>query len=105
MSKDARDKRARKKLHLLAVRRVVGRSMWPVLDPEQVVIVTCKRHYDVEDVVVIWHQGKEKIKRIHSIKGLKYDVRGDNPSQSNDSRHFGLIEKSEILGKVVWPRV
>lgn len=96
---------AKKHKKILFVRRVVGKSMWPVLDPEQVVIAMRKRRYDVEDVVVIWHQGKEKIKRIRTLEGTKYDVRGDNPSQSNDSRHFGLIEKSEILGKVVWPRV
>lgn len=88
------------------VRRVVGKSMWPVLDPEQVVFALRKRRYREEDVVVIWHKGREKIKRIRDISDRRrYDVRGDNPSQSTDSRQFGLIEYEYILAKVIWPRV
>lgn len=79
--------------------------MWPVLDPGQVVVAVRKRNYGIEDVVFIWHQGREKIKRIRSVEGEKYDVRGDNPSQSTDSRHFGLVDKNDIIGKVILPRV
>jgi nickel-type superoxide dismutase maturation protease len=104
MSQEIRDKRKLKK-HLIMVRRVVGKSMWPVLDPEQVVVAMRKRRYEAEDVVVILHNGREKIKRIRAVEGKKYDVRGDNPSQSTDSRHFGLINREDIVGKVIWPRV
>ncbi|QQS19789.1 S26 family signal peptidase [Candidatus Saccharibacteria bacterium] len=94
-----------KRRTFILIRRVVGKSMWPVLDPEQVVIAVRKRQYEPEDVVVISHRGREKIKRIHKVEGGKYDVRGDNLSQSTDSRHFGPVAKEDILGKVVWPRV
>lgn len=90
---------------ILYLRRVVGKSMWPILDPEQVVLVMRKRRYHEEDVVVILHDGKEKIKRIREEHRGKFDVRGDNPGRSTDSRHFGLVEASSVIGKVVWPRV
>ncbi|MCA9328014.1 nickel-type superoxide dismutase maturation protease [Candidatus Saccharibacteria bacterium] len=90
---------------MLYIRRVVGKSMWPILDPEQVVLVMRKRRYREEDVVVILHDGKEKIKRIREEHRGRFDMRGDNPARSTDSRHFGLIEKSDIIGKVIWPRV
>ncbi|QQS18551.1 hypothetical protein IPL68_00335 [Candidatus Saccharibacteria bacterium] len=79
--------------------------MWPVLDPDQFVIVLRKRRYVAEDVVIMLHNGKEKIKRIRTVEGKKYDVRGDNPAQSTDSRHFGLVRHEDIMGKVIWPRV
>ncbi|PID98733.1 S26 family signal peptidase [Candidatus Saccharibacteria bacterium] len=103
-SKGAPQRAAPKKL-FFGVRRVVGESMSPVLDPGRVVLVARKRLYHPEDVVVLLHKGKEKIKRVHIVHGDKYDVRGDNPSRSTDSRHFGLVEKNNILGKVIWPIV
>lgn len=96
---------ARKRSKIFFIRRVVGKSMWPVLDPDRVVLVMRKRHYNPEDVAIILHNGKEKIKRIRTVEGNKYDVRGDNPSQSTDSRHFGLVRHEDIIGKVIWPRV
>ncbi len=41
------------------------------------------------------------IKRIKKVKLNEYDVEGDNTSQSTDSRDFGPIKKSEIIGSVV----
>lgn len=102
MKKSARQQ---EKKQYIFVRRVVGKSMWPVLDPEQVVVALRKRKYEPEDVVILLHDGREKIKRIRAIERGKYDVRGDNPSQSTDSRHFGLVRDENVLGKVIWPRV
>ncbi|MFZ1249810.1 MAG: nickel-type superoxide dismutase maturation protease [Candidatus Saccharimonadales bacterium] len=105
MSLESTSKTGGKRPRFLMVRRVVGKSMWPVLDPEQIVVALRRRKYQEEDVIVLWHNGREKIKRIRLIDNGKFDVRGDNPSKSTDSRQFGLIEKGDILGKVIWPRV
>lgn len=57
------------------------------------------------DIVIINHGGFEKIKRIHKIVRGKIYVRGDNQAESIDSRHFGWIDTSCVLAKVVWPRL
>lgn len=44
----------------------------------------------------------EIVKRIQKVKGSKVYLIGDNKKESTDSRDFGPIDKSEIIGKVVW---
>ncbi len=65
------------------------------------------------DVVVIQHpKGPRKrlLKRVIGIPGDRvegielgpgeYFVLGDNKGKSEDSRHFGVVKRSQILGKV-----
>ena len=56
------------------------------------------------DIVVIKHQGKEMVKRIQKIDDRQIFVQGDNQKESTDSRNFGPIDKSEIIGKVIFVR-
>ncbi len=93
------------KIRPFLLHRVTGSGMLPVLKPSQLVFAMSRRQYQDEDVVVIWHNGMEKIERVRTVQGNRFEVRGDNPSRSTDSRQFGLIEKQAILGKVIWPRV
>ena len=44
---------------------------------------------------------KVLIKRIAKVTQGKYFVVGDNKEHSTDSREFGMIERSDIIGKVV----
>lgn len=44
--------------------------------------------------------GKILIKRITKKTRTEYFVQGDNKNSSTDSRVFGMIEKSAIVGKV-----
>ncbi len=44
---------------------------------------------------------KVLIKRILKITENKYFVTGDNKQSSTDSRQFGMIEKSAIIGRVL----
>ncbi|TAF50141.1 MAG: nickel-type superoxide dismutase maturation protease [Oscillatoriales cyanobacterium] len=97
--------------------RVVGRSMWPVLQPGDEVLVkplarSSPKHRSlcVGDIVTLWHPtqpGLKIVKRIAQIDqtlgqaGDRYFVRGDNPEESTDSRQFGWIKGDLILGKVV----
>lgn len=57
----------------------------------------------VGDIVacVIPQTKKVFIKRIHKVLQNGYVVRGDNSTDSLDSRTFGPISRHDILGKVV----
>ncbi len=45
--------------------------------------------------------GKVLIKRITKIENQHYFVIGDNKHYSTDSREFGMIRRSEIIGKII----
>lgn len=79
-----------------------GNSMFPTLKPGQYVLIWCWLFKPkVGDIVVIKKNGKDMVKRIQKIHGYEYFVQGDNNKESTDSRSFGPILISEIVGKVV----
>jgi nickel-type superoxide dismutase maturation protease len=45
------------------------------------------------------------IKRIKEIKDNKYFVVGDNKDESTDSRDFGWLDKENMIGKVIYPKM
>ena len=80
--------------------------MLPKFRDGQVVVASgWFRNLRPHDVVIIRHDGKEKIKRVHQVRDNKLFVVGDNGPQSTDSRHFGWLDASCVLGKVLWPRL
>lgn len=78
--------------------------MLPTLRPKQDVLVLCWFFkIKVGDLVAFKKDGKEMIKRIGQITSDRnIFVQGDNRAESTDSRKFGLIKKSHIIGKVIW---
>jgi len=82
-----------------------------------VLICTWANDFKVGDVIAFTHvitddldgrpnrqptsDNKVFIKRIKSINSDGIEVSGDNKTDSLDSRQFGLIQKSNILGKVI----
>jgi hypothetical protein len=88
---------------LFVVRRVVGGSMLPSLWPGRVVFGWGPARLRVGDIVILSHEGMEKIKRIHQIKGEQLYLTGDNAPASTDSRHFGWIHRKQVLARIVWP--
>ncbi len=56
----------------------------------------------INDIVVFEDKGKIFVKRIKKIRNNKYLVLGDNKNDSLDSRNFGEIDKTQILGKFIY---
>lgn len=57
------------------------------------------------DDIVFFHPDKDDfkmLKRIANRSGKKFYVRGINEEYSTDSRAFGAITKSDIVGKVCY---
>lgn len=79
--------------------------MAPTLMPGQLVIGRCVRELHPGDVVIVSHDGMEKIKRIERQQGNLLYLLGDNPAGSTDSRDFGWVQEKHILAKVVWPKI
>lgn len=91
---------------MILFRRVSGESMVPRLYPGQWVVCGESRSYSVYDVVVVRCDDKEIIKSITAINGDQVWLEGSNTSASTDSRDFGWVDKSAILGrmKFAFPR-
>jgi len=87
----------------ILIRRIEGISMVPSLKPGQLVMAWKYSEPQVGDLVILWHEDLEKIKRIHRINGRQYYVLGDNRAVSIDSRHFGYLDRSRIIARVIWP--
>ena len=80
-----------------------GKSMEPTLcDGDNVIFEEFQdQRLEVGDVVLCQHpfNSKNIVKRIKSItKSNKLYLRGDNPLYSSDSRSFGPLSFSKIIG-------
>jgi nickel-type superoxide dismutase maturation protease len=86
------------------IRKVIGESMLPTIKPGTLIIARRTGVYRPGRVVLIRHKGLDKIKRLQDITDTKVFVIGDNAVASTDSRSFGYISLSSVIGIVIWPR-
>lgn len=79
--------------------------MLPGLKPDRLVVGWCRyKKLLPGSVVIIHHDGLEKIKRIHEVSNAGIYVLGDNTEHSTDSRVFGWLPPHSVIAKVIWPR-
>lgn len=90
----------------IVLRRVVGTSMSPRLTSGHIVIGSGYfGRIKPGQVYVFVHQDREKIKRVERVVANKVFFIGDNLGFSNDSRHFGWVDSSAVIAKIIWPRI
>lgn len=78
--------------------------MMPVLPPGTLVLglrwfIALKPGH----IVVFFHDGKEKIKRVSDTEDGRLFVLGDHSTASTDSRQYGWVDRSQVLARVIWP--
>lgn len=83
-----------------------GTSMNPTLKDGEVVLVDREAaKIEIGDIVIAKHpieQNSEVVKRVGRINEHgNYFLVGDNPEDSEDSRHYGAVTRDYIKGKVV----
>ena len=86
---------------MFMIRRVNGASMHPHLPHGKLVFAWRHKKPKVGDVVIVKHHKVEVLKRIHQIEGELAYLLGDNPDESTDSRKYGWLPLSTIMGVVM----
>ena len=85
---------------------VVGQSMLPTLSPGDRLLVRRSRRIHEGDIVAFadpQEPSRTLVKRVSSIDGANFVVLGDNRGASRDSRAFGEVAMSQVIGRV-WYR-
>lgn len=80
---------------------VEGDSMRPTLEPGDRLVVL-RLPPRVGDVVAVEHGGRVLVKRVAGLAGDGVTVQGDNAAASTDSRSFGPVPRSAVLGRAVY---
>lgn len=91
--------------------KITGHSMEPTLrEGDRVWASSFLRKPSKGDIVVLRHPHHHEtllVKRIAKNLGYeRYEVKGDNPNDSLDSRVFGPVSQNDIIGKIhfrYWP--
>lgn len=88
----------------LRILRISGHSMEPEFSDNDIVVVGkfpfVRLHLKKGDVVVFRYKKDLLLKRVKKIDNGKVFLVGNNRGDSFDSRKFGWIKKSDVLGKV-----
>lgn len=85
---------------MILIRRVRGASMTPALHPGDIVI-GLRAKPRLGSLVIARYGGREIIKRVERIEDDAYYLVGDNRQESTDSRHYGKMKRSAILGTIM----
>ena len=84
--------------------RVSGDSMTPTLDDGDIVSIA-RAGPNIGDIVLAQHPYKQSVTMLKRVANIdengRFELRGDNPTESTDSRTFGSVPIEYIKGKAV----
>ncbi|MBI5884939.1 S26 family signal peptidase [archaeon] len=85
--------------------KVNGGSMKPCLNEgDRVLAFTCRKSIqglkENDLAVAVDFEGRKVVKRVKAVEGNGYWLQGDNTDESIDSRHYGLVSREQIIGRV-----
>lgn len=84
--------------------RVTGRSMWPLLEPDDEVLVRPNQAISVGDIVVTRHPHRLDVHLVKRVVGIddvgRLRLAGENPDESTDSRTLGTVPRDLVIGTV-----
>ena len=87
--------------------KIQGNSMEPTIAAGETILVNRMAYWfrdpKKNEIIALYDPRDDKIlvKRITKKSGTSFFVQGDNKKASTDSRVFGMIGKSAIIGKVI----
>jgi len=83
---------------------IAGNSMEPTLNEGEFVLIECGRIPLTGDLAVFHHpddDGVDVVKRVAAVNGDgAFVVKSDNPTQGSDSRTWGPLAPSSMVGTV-----
>jgi phage repressor protein C with HTH and peptisase S24 domain len=78
--------------------------MMPTIEPGKLLVASRTSKIKKGNLVIAKVDEREIVKRVSEVKHSKIYVLGDNSNASTDSREFGWLNKSQIIGKIIWPQ-
>jgi nickel-type superoxide dismutase maturation protease len=90
-----------RRLWPLRLYRVVGPSMLPTYQPDQVLVGWCWTAPRPGQVIVAWQDGRVVVKRLERLEPAGLWLVGDNAAASTDSRRWGLVPRRQFEGIII----
>ena len=89
--------------------RITGLSMVPILQPGEIVLVDDRAYVSripqQGDIVVAWHPFEKEVRVVKRIRWVSDDhhcfLEGINQAESTDSRSWGMVALTMIVGQVI----
>ncbi len=78
--------------------------MMPTIEPGKLLIAARNSKIREGNIVIARVGGREIVKRVSEISNTKFYILGDNENGSTDSRDYGWLNESQIIGKIIWPQ-